>query len=95
VAALCLAFGALLFLAHRKARRHCRMQMPALSVRLPKRTRRTKTPATPIAPRATEREEAQAALRRAQAESGGRRASCSAIGQMSGGHQSTNLNQPL
>ena len=92
VAALCLAFGALLFLATER-RRALSDANAALERQVAKRTAALNASNTELRREATEREEAQAALRRAQADlvQAGK---LSALGQMSAGI-SHELNQPL
>lgn len=92
VAALCLAFGALLFLATER-RRALSEANAALERQVAKRTAALNASNTELRREATEREEAQAALRRAQADlvQAGK---LSALGQMSAGI-SHELNQPL
>jgi two-component system, NtrC family, C4-dicarboxylate transport sensor histidine kinase DctB len=92
VAALCLAFGALLFLATER-RRALSQANARLERRVAKRTAALNASNTELRREAAEREEAQAALRRAQADlvQAGK---LSALGQMSAGI-SHELNQPL
>ena len=92
VAALCLAFGALLFLATERRRTLFEVNT-RLERQVAKRTAALNASNTELRREATEREEAQAALRRAQADlvQAGK---LSALGQMSAGI-SHELNQPL
>ena len=92
VAALCLAFGALLFLATER-RRALSQANARLERRVAKRTAALNASNTELRREAAEREEAQAALKRAQADlvQAGK---LSALGQMSAGI-SHELNQPL
>jgi len=92
VAALCLAFGALLFLATERRRTLTQANLK-LERQVSKRTAALNTSNTELRREAAEREEAQAALRRAQADlvQAGK---LSALGQMSAGI-SHELNQPL
>jgi len=92
VAALCLAFGALLFLAteRRRTLSHANAQLEA---RVAERTAALLETNTQLRREAEEREEAQAALKRAQ-EDLVRAGKLSALGQMSAG-LSHELNQPL
>lgn len=92
VAALCLAFGALLFLATERRRALTQANLK-LERQVAKRTAALNTSNTELRREAAEREEAQAALRRAQADlvQAGK---LSALGQMSAGI-SHELNQPL
>ncbi|MEM9577176.1 MAG: ATP-binding protein [Pseudomonadota bacterium] len=92
VATLCLAFGALLFLA--TERRHALARINAeLETRVRRRTRALSETNAALRREAEEREQAQAALARAQADllQAGK---LSALGQMSAGI-SHELNQPL
>lgn len=92
VAALCLAFGSLLFLASER-RRALASVNARLEDRVAARTRALRDTNAKLLAEAAEREEAQAALRRAQDElvQAGK---LSALGQMSAGI-SHELNQPL
>ncbi|MFC6760061.1 hypothetical protein ACFQFQ_12050 [Sulfitobacter porphyrae] len=92
VAALCLAFGSLLFLAAER-RRALASANARLEDRVAERTRALRDTNAKLLAEAAEREEAQAALRRAQDElvQAGK---LSALGQMSAGI-SHELNQPL
>ncbi len=92
VAALCLAFGALLFLATERRRTLTQANLK-LERQVSKRTAALNTSNTELRREAAEREEAQAALRRAQSDlvQAGK---LSALGQMSAGI-SHELNQPL
>ena len=92
VAALCLAFGAMLFLATER-RRALSQANTKLERQVAKRTAALNASNTELRREAAEREEAQAALRRAQADlvQAGK---LSALGQMSAGI-SHELNQPL
>lgn len=92
VAALCLAFGALLFLATERRRALFEANM-LLERQVVKRTAALNASNADLRREAAEREEAQAALRRAQADlvQAGK---LSALGQMSAGI-SHELNQPL
>ena len=92
VAALCLAFGAMLFLATER-RRALSQANTKLERQVAKRTAALNVSNTELRREAAEREEAQAALRRAQADlvQAGK---LSALGQMSAGI-SHELNQPL
>jgi len=92
VAALCLAFGALLFLAteRRRTLSHANAQLEA---RVAERTAALLETNTRLRREAEEREEAQTALKRAQ-EDLVRAGKLSALGQMSAG-LSHELNQPL
>jgi two-component system C4-dicarboxylate transport sensor histidine kinase DctB len=89
---LCLAFGALLFLATERRRTLTQANLK-LERQVSKRTAALNTSNTELRREAAEREEAQAALRRAQADlvQAGK---LSALGQMSAGI-SHELNQPL
>ncbi|MFK7834829.1 MAG: ATP-binding protein [Sulfitobacter sp.] len=92
VAALCLAFGSLLFLAAER-RRALAVANVQLEGRVAKRTEALRETNAKLLSEAAEREEAQAALRRAQDDlvQAGK---LSALGQMSAGI-SHELNQPL
>jgi len=92
VAAICLAFGALLFLATER-RRTLALANAELEVRVADRTRALSETNERLRQEVVEREEAEAALRQAQAElvQAGK---LSALGQMSAGI-SHELNQPL
>lgn len=92
VAALCLAFGSLLFLASER-RRTLAAANVQLEARVAERTTALRETNTKLMAEAKEREEAQAALRRAQDDlvQAGK---LSALGQMSAGI-SHELNQPL
>ena len=92
VAALCLAFGSLLFLAAER-RRALSAANAALEARVAERTRALRQSNDKLMAEAAEREEAQLALRRAQDDlvQAGK---LSALGQMSAGI-SHELNQPL
>ena len=92
VAALCLAFGSLLFLASER-RRALAAANVQLEGRVAERTATLRETNAKLVAEATEREEAQAALRRAQDDlvQAGK---LSALGQMSAGI-SHELNQPL
>ncbi|WP_298848881.1 ATP-binding protein [uncultured Ruegeria sp.] len=92
VAAICLAFGAMLFLAMER-RRTLAQANAVLESRVAKRTRDLTVANASLRREVTEREEAEAALRRAQADlvQAGK---LSALGQMSAGI-SHELNQPL
>ena len=92
VAALCLAFGALLFLATERRRALARANAE-LEVRVARRTRALSETNAALRREAAEREQAQAALARAQQDlvQAGK---LSALGQMSAGI-SHELNQPL
>ena len=92
VAALCLAFGSLLFLASER-RRTLAAANVQLEARVAQRTVALRETNAKLIAEATEREEAQAALRRAQDDlvQAGK---LSALGQMSAGI-SHELNQPL
>ena len=92
VAALCLAFGSLLFLASERRRALAAVNME-LEARVAKRTMALRETNAKLVAEATEREEAQSALRRAQDDlvQAGK---LSALGQMSAGI-SHELNQPL
>lgn len=91
-AALCLAFGALLFLTTERRRALARANA-ALEQRVEARTRALSAANVALRREVSEREEAEAALRRAQADlvQAGK---LSALGQMSAG-LSHELNQPL
>ncbi|NVO55068.1 sensor histidine kinase [Rhodobacteraceae bacterium B1Z28] len=92
VAAICLAFGALLFLATER-RRTLAQANTILESRVAKRTRDLTVANTALRREVAERQEAEAALKRAQADlvQAGK---LSALGQMSAGI-SHELNQPL
>ncbi|WP_171136386.1 MULTISPECIES: ATP-binding protein [unclassified Ruegeria] len=92
VAAICLAFGALLFLATER-RRALAEANAVLETRVKKRTEALTVANTALRREVTEREEAEAALKRAQDDlvQAGK---LSALGQMSAGI-SHELNQPL
>lgn len=92
VAAICLAFGALLFLATER-RRTLALANAALEVRVKDRTRALSETNEKLRQEVIEREEAEAALKQAQADlvQAGK---LSALGQMSAGI-SHELNQPL
>ncbi|UUV07450.1 ATP-binding protein [Ruegeria sp. YS9] len=92
VAAICLAFGAMLFLAMER-RRALAEANAVLESRVAKRTHDLTVANASLRKEVTEREEAEAALRRAQADlvQAGK---LSALGQMSAGI-SHELNQPL
>ncbi len=92
VAAICLAFGALLFLATER-RRTLAEANAVLEGRVAKRTRDLTTANTALRREVAERQEAEAALKQAQADlvQAGK---LSALGQMSAGI-SHELNQPL
>ncbi|WP_425043800.1 sensor histidine kinase [Primorskyibacter sp. S87] len=92
VAAICLAFGAMLFLATER-RRALAEANQVLESQVTKRTRALSTTNVRLRQEITEREEAEAALKQAQAElvQAGK---LSALGQMSAGI-SHELNQPL
>lgn len=92
VAAICLAFGALLFLATER-RRTLAQANAVLESRVAKRTRDLTAANTALRREVVERQEAEAALKRAQADlvQAGK---LSALGQMSAGI-SHELNQPL
>ena len=92
VAAICLAFGAMLFLATVR-RRTLAEANAALEMRVDERTRALSTANARLRREVTERKEAEAALQRAQADlvQAGK---LSALGQMSAGI-SHELNQPL
>lgn len=92
VAALCLAFGSLLFVAAER-RRTLAAANAELEARVAKRTEALRQTNTKLVAEAAEREEAQEALRRAQGDlvQAGK---LSALGQMSAGI-SHELNQPL
>lgn len=92
VAALCLAFGALLFLATER-RRTLTLANALLEARVAERTAALSDTNARLRREAEEREEAQAALARAQADLV-RASKLSALGQMSAG-LSHELNQPL
>ncbi len=92
VAAICFAFGALLFLATER-RRALAQANAVLETRVEKRTRALTAANTALRREVTEREEAEAALKKAQGDlvQAGK---LSALGQMSAGI-SHELNQPL
>ncbi len=92
VAALCLAFGALLFLATERRRTLARANAE-LETRVERRTRALSETNAALRREVTEREQAQAALARAQ-EDLVQAGKLSALGQMSAGI-SHELNQPL
>ncbi|WP_298836249.1 ATP-binding protein [uncultured Roseobacter sp.] len=92
LAALCLAFGALLFLATER-RRTLALANTALEERVARRTAALSDINAALRAEASEREEAQAALARAQDDLA-RASRLSALGQMSAGI-SHELNQPL
>ena len=92
VAALCLAFGALLFLATERRRTLARANAQ-LEARVQQRTRALSETNTTLRREITERQEAQAALARAQDDLV-QASKLSALGQMSAGI-SHELNQPL
>ena len=92
VAALCLAFGAVLFLATER-RRALALANAQLEVRVDQRTRALSETNTALRREISERQEAQAALARAQDDLV-QASKLSALGQMSAGI-SHELNQPL
>ncbi len=92
VAAICLAFGALLYLATER-RRTLALANLALEDRVSQRTRALSASNTQLRREVAERQEAQAALQQAQADLV-QAAKLSALGQMSAGI-SHELNQPL